>query len=364
MAEQSASDRTEEPTPERLRKARAEGRVPQSNEMPSAMAMGLVLIVLAIAGPKMYAWFAAEMRQGLSLGGGGAIDGATLVGTLEAKGGESMIRLLPFLLAGIAASVFGSLLVSGWAVSSKAVAPNLERISPVAGLKNLFSLRSLVHTLVAVAKLVVIMVVVMWSLRNKVSECLALMWTTPAGMAAAIAKLVFTVALRIGLAMIAIAGIDMVYQRWQYKRKLRMTRQEVKQERKQYEASPEVKGRIRRVQMALASKRMLQAVPNADVVVTNPTHVAVAIQYDPASMPAPQVVAKGANLLSEKIKEVARANDVPIVHRPQLARTLYSTIEVGRSIPETLFVAVAEILAMIYRLRKKRLGVGGGSAGA
>jgi flagellar biosynthetic protein FlhB len=183
---------------------------------------------------------------------------------------------------------------------------------------------------------------------------MALRWTTPTGCLFAIAKLVFGLIGRIAIGLLVIAGIDLLYQRWQWKKKLRMTMQEVKDERKQHELNPEIKGRMRALQMQMASKRMLQDVPTADVVVANPTHVAVALKYDSASMDAPQVIAKGADHLCERIKEIARENGVPVVEKPPLARTLYGSCEVGQSIPEGLFMAVAEVLATIYRMRKKK----------
>jgi flagellar biosynthetic protein FlhB len=169
-----------------------------------------------------------------------------------------------------------------------------------------------------------------------------------------IARGVFGLVARVAVAILAIGLIDWVFQKWNYKKRHRMTKQEVRDEMKEKEVSPLIKRRIRGIQIEMVRKRMLQEVPQADVVLTNPTHVAVALRYDPPSMEAPMVVAKGPDLLSEKIKEIARIHNVPIVQRPELARTIYASVEVGEAVPETLFVAVAEILAMVYRTRKKR----------
>ena len=207
---------------------------------------------------------------------------------------------------------------------------------------------------VSLAKLSVVLSIVYLYLRDKLPVCLSLGNAAPEGVLVGIARLVFGLLVRTTVALMAIAAIDLLFQRWRYKQDLRMTRREVLDERRQHEVSPQVRGRIRAAQIEMVKKRMLQDVPNADLVVTNPTHVAVALQYEPGTMDAPTVVAKGADLLSEKIREIARAHNVPIVQRPELARTLYSAVEVGQAIPETLFLAVAEVLAMIYRLRKKR----------
>ena len=354
MAEKPAAERTEEATPERLRKARREGQIPQCKEVPSALTIAALLIALALSAPALLEWFASQARQGLSVRTCSSLDVASFSGLLHTKVAESLFAIMPILLALAAASVFASLLAAGWALSPKAVSPKLERISPVKGLKNLLSGRSLVHLTVSIAKLLVMLAIVYHYLQGKWETCLALRWATPGGIVVAIARLVFGLMVRAVIGLLVIALIDLIYQRWHYKRQLRMTRQEVKEERKQHEVSPEVRGRIRAVQIEMVRKRMLQEVPTADVVLTNPNHVAVALRYDTETMEAPQVVAKGPDLLAEKIKEIARTHGVPIVHRPELARTLYSAAEVGQAIPEALFVAVAEVLAMIYRLRSKR----------
>jgi flagellar biosynthesis protein FlhB len=183
---------------------------------------------------------------------------------------------------------------------------------------------------------------------------LTLRFAEPAGAIAAIASFLLGLMVRIAVALAVIAIADTLYQRWKYRRDLRMTRQEVKEEVREHELSPQLRGRIKSMQMAMARKRMMQEVPKADVVVTNPTHVAVALRYDAGQMDAPVVIAKGADLLAGRIRDLARTHDVPVVERPQLARTLYATVQVGEAIPEALFVSVAEILAMIYRLRKRR----------
>jgi len=359
MADKPAAERTEQPTPERLRKARQEGRVPTSGEVPSALMIALLLIVLGLTAATLYGWFAAQVRRGLAFEHAGALDGAAFVDLLRRRAGESLLVIVPFLLAGAAVSVFGSLLVGGWAFAPKALRLDLGRISPVNGLKGLLSFRSAVYLSVSVAKLLVILAIVYVYLEDKLPACLALRWSAPAGVVVAIARLVFGLAGRVVAALMVIAGMDLLFQRWKHKRDLRMTRQEVKEERRQHEISPELRGRIRAIQIEMVRKRMLQEVPQADVVLTNPTHVAVAIRYDAGSMQAPQVVAKGADFLAEKIRDIARAHNVPVLHRPELARALYATVEPGQTIPEALYVAVAEVLAVIYRLRNRQQTAGG-----
>jgi flagellar biosynthetic protein FlhB len=183
---------------------------------------------------------------------------------------------------------------------------------------------------------------------------MALHWSTPYVALTEMARLVGGMLIRIILAMAVIAGLDWLWQRYSWKKQLRMTRQELKEERRQYEPAPEIRSKIRGIQQSMARRRMLQDVSEADVVLTNPTHVSVALKYNAGEMEAPLVLAKGADLLAQKIREVAKANGVPVVERPPLARALYAAVEVGQQIPESLFVAVAEVLAMVYRTQKHR----------
>ena len=356
MPDRPAAERTEKATPERLRKARQEGQVAQSREIPSALMMVALLIVLGLSAPTVYRWLWVQVHQGLSLNWTGPMTEESLGQMLRTKGGESLMTIMPFLVAATAASVFGSLLVGGWTFAPKAVHLRFDRINPVEGFKRLLSLRSVVTLLVSLAKLGVLAVIIWYYLRDRLAGVIRLHWATPERAVAVMAALVFGLVARVAVALAAIAGLDLLFQKWKHKRDLRMTRQELKEERKQYEISPEVRGRMRAVQIQMARKRMLQEVPKADVVVVNPDHVAVALVYDSARTGAPQVLAKGADFLCQKIKEIARAHGVPVVHRPELARALYATTDVGAEIPQTLFVAVAEVLAMIYRVHSRHRG--------
>ncbi len=354
MADKPASERTEQPTAERLKKARQEGQLPESKEVPSVMMIGVLLLALTLAGSSLLTWFAEQARWGLSLQATGAGGDVRFDKVLADKGGSTLKTVVPFLLAGVGVAVFASFVSSGLAVSPKAIGFKLDRINPVNGLKQLFSVKGLVRGLMSMAKMALIILIAWYYLRNRQDDFLALRWGAPGAIIAGISRLVMGVSGRILLGLAVIAGIDLIFQRWRHKKDLRMTRQEVKDERKQHELSPELRGRIRGVQQEMARKRMLRDVPQADVVVTNPTHVAVALQYDAEKMAAPVVIAKGPDLLCERIKTVARESGVPIVYRPELARALYAAVDVGHPIPETLFVAVAETLAMIYRLRRGR----------
>jgi flagellar biosynthetic protein FlhB len=350
----SAQERTEEPTAERLRKARAEGRIPQSVEFTTVLAFGAVMITGLLTASDLWHWFTNQVAQGLSyrLDGGLTIDAMTHL--LRVKWTEALGVSAPFFLAASMASIAGGLCISGWSFSPKALEFKWERLSPASGFKSLFSPKSGVNLLTGILKMTGVMLILWYYMRDQWPVCLTLVWATPMASVVKIGDLLFGVVARVTLVMAAIGLADAVYQKWQYRRDMRMTRQDVKDERKQQELPLLVRRRIVKMQVEMVRKRMLQEVPKADVVLTNPTHVAVALKYDSSAMRAPQVVAKGADLLSEKIKEIARAHGVPIVERRELARTLFKTVEVGQFIPEALYVAVAEVLAMIFRRRKKR----------
>jgi flagellar biosynthetic protein FlhB len=350
MAESTASERSEQPTQERLRRAREEGQLPQSHEVGPALMVLALAIVLALAGPWLLGWFARQMQLGLSCGpaGQGGIEAM-----LRARAVDCLLPLTPFLLAAGGVAVLGSLMVGGgWSYAPKALRVDFGRLAPGRGLRELFSMRSGVQVVASLAKLTVLSVLVWWYLRRNMQRCMDLHGADAGGVLSAVSRLCLGVIVRIAGALAVIAALELLYQKISYKRRLRMTRQEVKEERRLHELSPEVRGHIRAVQIELVRKRMMQEVPKADVVLANPQHVAVALRYEAKTMEAPMVVAKGAELLAEKIKEIARAHNVPVLERPELARAVYRTVDVGGAIPPSLFIAVAEVLAMIYRLRK------------
>jgi len=355
LADKPASDRTEKATPERIRRAREEGQIPQTQELASAFMFIMLLVLLAFTAPSLYAWMTSLARDGLTLSYSVNMDLEGLTSLFRSVGIRALGVISPLLLGAIAVSVFSGLVTGGWVFSPKAITIRWENLSPVRGMQNLFSGRAVVQTLVGIAKTVLILWIVWRYLGDKLGVCLQLEFLTPEAQVDALARLVFGLLVRVTVGMVVIAGVDLLYQKWHYYKQMRMTKQEIREEQRQYEASPELKGRIRRVQYDIAHRRMLQDVPEADVVLANPTHVAVALRYDRKAGGAPVVVAKGADLMSEKIKEIARAHNVPVMTRPSLARAIYGSTDVGDPIAPDLFVAVAEVLAMIYRMRRGAL---------
>ena len=354
MAEKPASEKTEEPTAERLRKARREGQVASSQELPTALMILALLLTTLMSASSLWQWFTTQATKGLTLRMTGAFDIATVTHLLREDMADALTALTPFFVSASLASILGSVLVSGLVLSPKALSWKFDRLMPSTGMKSLFSPRSGMQLVMTLAKLAILGMISYWYLHNKLSECMALASVTPLASMTAIFQIIFGLVVRITVALAVIAVLDVIYQKWAWRRMLRMTRQEVKEERRTHEGSPHVKNRVLSIHFAMLRKRMLKQVPQADVIVVNPTHVAVALKYDAASMQAPVAIAKGADYLCQKIKEIARQHHIPILEKPELARTLYETVEVGETIPETLYVAVAEILATIYRMRRGR----------
>ncbi|AQT66907.1 Flagellar biosynthetic protein FlhB [Anaerohalosphaera lusitana] len=354
MADKPAGERTEQPTPRRLRKAREDGQAPQSQELPAVASIVALLLAFVAGGSGLFGWFRELIRnactcnfQALETSGAfmkyasGIIKG--MIGAMS-----------PFFIAVFVAGVMSTVVVSGLNFSPKAVKFKLSAISPVKGFKKLFGIQSVIKLVLSVLKLIFVGMLVWFYLDDKLESMASLRWAWPDNLLKILGEPVLGIMIRICIGLIIIALIDVAFQKWKYIRDLKMTKQEIKEERKSEEGSPEVKSKIRQQQMAMASKRMLAEVPKADVVLVNPTHVAVALKYDSKKSDAPVVIAKGGDHLCERIKEVARSYGVPIVRRPKLARTIFANVELDQSIPESLFMAVAEVLAMIQRMRQRR----------
>ena len=354
MAEKPASEKTEQPTPRRLEKAKEEGQSAQSQELPAVVAVAALTLVLAVSAPSLMRWFMAQIEQGIVVSPGTFADQESFVRYFNSKIGGAIIVMLPLLGTLLVGGVLSCVVVSGLNFAPQALKPKLSEIDPVKGFERLFDIRSLVKLGVSIAKIIVVFVVVWQYLQNKDDDLAALRWAWSEQVMGMMSKLIFGMLIRVCVVLLVIAATEVFFQKWKYNQELKMTKQEVKQERKDTEGLPELKIRIRRAQIEMSQNRMLQEIPKADVVIVNPTHVAVVLKYDVKTMNAPLVVAKGADHVAEKIREIARAWGVPIVRKPELARTIFSTVKEGQPVPSALYTAVAEILAMVYRLRRNR----------
>lgn len=354
MADGSASEKTEKPTYRRLQKAQEQGQVAHSEELPNVVAILALVMVLFVFAPDVLRWFIHQMKAGMAGQNNIFTDNETFISFFKSEITSSLTILMPFFLALVVGGILSCLAVSGIHFSSKALKLKFDEVNPVNGFKRLFNLKSLVKLAMSIAKIIFISIIVWRYLQDKVDYLAAIRWAWTGEIIIAISNIILGMLVRVCVAILIIALTDVSFQKWKYIKDLMMTKQELKQERKDMEGSPEIKSRVRRIQMEMAKKRMLKDVATANVVLVNPTHVAVALKYDPKTMDAPVMVAKGADLLAEKIREIARAYGVPIIRRPELARAIYFGVKKpGDTIPQKLYAAVAEILAMIYRLRRR-----------
>ena len=353
MAEDSDLERTEPASSRRLEQAREEGRVPQSRELSA------FLVLLAGAGSvwSLGGWYVQQasdiLRHGLSFGHQAAFDRDALVNTFGSLSSDALLLLAPAFLLTIIAAVAAQLaLAGGFVFSPKALQPDFSRINPLSGMKRIFSMQGVAEMVKAVLKALLVGGVVYWVVAKQQGGLFALLGQPIESGLLSFGQMVEFALLALVAGVALIAAIDVPFQLWQYHSKLRMTREEVRQENKEQEGDPQLKARIRSQQREIARRRMMSEVPKADVVVTNPTHYAVALRYDSGKMGAPQVVAKGMNLIAQNIRELAAEHGIPLLEAPPLARALYRHCDMGEAIPAQLYGAVAEVLAYVYQLQQ------------
>lgn len=349
-------DRTERATPKRERDAREKGQVARSRELTTAVLVAGGAAVLIAKGDDMTMQAAQLLREALIITPADLASTADLARVPGRILRAGLMIVAPILALGFAAALVGPLMLGGWNFSSKALMPQFSRLDPMAGLGRIFSGRALMDLLLGLLKVTVlggIGAAVLWSQRAQLAGLARMDPLTAMGTAGSIIMgLLGWLALGLGV----IAALDVPWQWFRHGKELRMTRQEVRDEYKQSEGRPEVKAKIRQVQQSLARSRMMDAVPTADVIVTNPTHYAVALRYSSDRMRAPKVVAKGADVVAAAIRDLAREHRVPIVSAPPLARALYRSVALDQEIPAALFQAVAQVLSYVYQLRRWRAG--------
>lgn len=352
MAEEAQQDRTEQATPKRREDARRKGDVPRSREltMTGVMLSGAGAMLL-LAGP-IGGDLARAFESGFSIDRAFLMDERYLVPALAELGSEMFLCLLPLAIILLCAVFFSAAAIGGWSFSLKAAAFKAERLNPLKGLKRVFGPNGLNELVKAIAKFALVaLIAVSWLWFS--SDDLLSLSREPIGQAIRDSLRLCGVSLLVvSTGLIVIAAFDVPFQLWQYEKKLRMTRQQVKDEFKETEGRPEVKARVRALQQQAATRRMMEELPDADVVITNPTHFAVALKYDEARMGAPKVVAKGKDLIAKRIREVAEEHGVPLFSAPPLARVLFRTAEIGDEVPARLYTAVAQVLAYVFQLNE------------
>ncbi len=354
MADQSGMERTERATPKRIQDAREKGQVPRSRDLNTVLLMLASSGGLLAFGGVMTEGLARQMTAAFTRTRDSLFDPLTLSPFLGQVLVEVSLAFAPFLLLLFMVALMAPMALGGWSFSLKALALNFGKLDPVKGFGRIFSMRAPVEALKSFLKFLVVAVVCYLLLKQRADE-LFVLGSEPleAGLKHA-AHIIGWSFVGMSAVLILIAAADVPFQLWDHANKLKMTKQETKDESKQTEGSPELKSRIRAVQRRMAQQRMMQDVPTADVLVTNPTHYAVALRYDQEGTGAPRVVASGADLIAAEIRKVAVANNVTIVEAPPLARALYYNADIGQEIPAGLYVAVAQLLAYVFQLRAVR----------
>jgi flagellar biosynthetic protein FlhB len=352
MPESAGQERTEKATGKKRTDARRKGQVAQSREVSSVMILMTSLGIFYFAGSWMF-WNLSELIGGIYQN----------IGTLRFKDVNDasafsleilylfLTVLLPFLLPIAIVGLIANIMQVGFQISTEAMALKLSKLNPISGMKRLASLKSLVELGKSIIKILFIGSIVYLLMKSDMQKFPSLIQQEVGQILVFIARVSLKICFFVCLAMIVLALLDYIYQRWQYEQDLKMTKQEVKDEQKQSYGDPQVKSRIRAVQMEMARRRMMEAVPQADVVITNPTHLAIALKFDAREMIAPRVLAKGSGHIAQRIREIAVDNQIPLVEEKPLARALYKMVEIGDYIPAELYRAVAEVLAYVYRLK-------------
>jgi len=359
MAEEDSSqEKTEEATPRRLEKAREEGDVPRSRELSTFTVLMAGTVGLWIFGDRIFQSIVSVMKDNLTVERAAIYDTNQMAIHLASAANEVVWGLVPLMGLLVVAAIVGPLGLGGWNFSGKALMPKGSRINPISGLKRMFSMRSLVELIKGWLKVSLVgglaLVIMSWV----EPEILFLPMESIETALAHSVDIILWTAIALSASTLIIAAIDVPYQVYEHAKKLKMSMQDIKDEFKETEGKPEVKRKVRQMQMEMAQRRMMGDVPEADVIITNPTHYSVAIKYDPGVASAPIMLAKGADEIALKIREVGNEYDIPILEAPPLARSIYYNTEIGDEIPEGLYIAVAQVLAYIFQLDQYMAGRG------
>ncbi len=347
-------EKTEKATPKRQEEARKKGQVARSQDLNGAFVLIGGLVALGIWGPNMMEKLGDSMRSAISMTANPRGVNGTLLGELAVQSGETiLVTVGPIAAVCAFAGVLANVVQVKPGLMYGAIKPDPKKMNPLTGAKNLFGPNMLFEGGKNVTKVLIVAGITLFALLPKLGELAALVGMEPADFVSMLTHTVLDIAKRAAAAYLVIAIADFAYQKWRHQKQMRMDKQEVKEEQKSFTSPPEVRQAIRRRQMQAAKARMMADVPEADVVVTNPTHYAVALRYD-AEKFAPEVLAKGKDIVAAQIRKIARENDVPVISDPPLARSLHGTVEVGQQIPEELYQAVAQLLAFVYRVANKK----------
>ncbi|MBW1677538.1 MAG: flagellar biosynthesis protein FlhB [Deltaproteobacteria bacterium] len=353
MAEGDLQEKTEKATPRKRSEARKKGQVGKSREIPSVAVLLAGLSTLYVFGAYMYSHIRSLMQDTFSMIATPNLNLSEFLAFGSIVIERFIFMVLPVMIAVFVTALLSNVLQVGLLLSWEAVTPKLSKLDPIKGMQKLFSKQTLMELFKSLAKLALVGVIAYLTVKGEMDRLPSLADTEVQAILLYILKIAFKIFIRVSMAMILLAILDYAFQKWQYEQQLKMTKQEVKEEFKRTEGDPLIKSRIKKIQFEMAKRRMMEEVPKADVVVTNPVHLAIALQYDSAGMSAPTVLAKGAGEVAERIKTLAGEHHIPIVENRELAQNLYRMVEIGNEVPSTLYQAVAEVLAYVYKLKNK-----------
>lgn len=351
MAEDTGQERTEQPTPRRIQQAREKGQVPTSRELNTMLMMLIAGTSIMFIGPGIVEDFLQMFKQHLNISRENIFDTTSMPVMLESAMIDALITLSPFFTLMVLSAVAGPLMMGGVSFSTQALAFKWDKLNPITGMGRVFSKKGLVELVKALVKFIIIGTTAILFLYTKMDVYLGLGSEPLVQALPHMANLLVWSFLAIASVLVFIALIDVPFQIYDYTQQLKMTFQEIRDENKDTEGNPDVKGRIKNTQREIAQRRMMSEVPKADVIITNPEHYSVAIKYDQENMAAPIVVAKGVDIIAMQIRTIAREHEVPILQAPPLARALHHTTEIDDEIPAALYLAVAQVLAYIFKLR-------------
>ena len=354
MAEESFQEKTEQATPKRREDARKKGQVARSTELSSVAILAAGLLALAALGSYLLDRLGNFIVDTLTNGIHAELNSGNILGYILGWGRDYAMLVAPVVLFLLVAALVVNYAQVGVLFTGQPLMPKANRLSPLTGIKRIFSARGLVELAKGLFKIGAVSYLTWLTIAAEADRMVAFMDMGIGQILLLSGNIVLTLAFRITLLLLVMAILDYAFQRFDYEKNLRMTRQEVKEELKQQEGDPLIRQRVRSLQREMSQRRMMDDIGSADVVVTNPTHVAVALQYDPETMPAPKVLAKGQRLVAQRIKKLAREAGVPLVENKPLARALFKAVKIGEEIPEDLFKAVAQVLAFVFGLKRRK----------
>ena len=349
--EQTGQERTEQPTERRLQEARKKGQVPRSRELNTMLSLILASIALLVLGGGISRNIMQISVEGFSISRELAFDANQLPFQFMYMASQTLLALSPFMAVMLVAALAGPLMMGGWSFSLETISFKLEKLNPIKGLARIFSLKGLVELVKALAKFVLLIGAAILVFFTIDQQLLSLTSMSPKAAGIEAVSVLVQVLLILSATTILIVALDVPFELWNHQKQLRMTKQEIKDEMKETDGNPQVKQRIRTMQRQLAESRMMEDVKTADVVITNPTHYAVALQYLDRPGSAPRLVAKGKDLTALRIRSIATEHDIPLFEAPPLARALYRSTEIGHEIPHVLYMAVARVLAYVFQLK-------------